>query len=450
MYTPNHSGADPIQHPRPGAILEDFVRVLAVILAASLSASVAFAAPLDRAQIRLWREDLALLRTEMPARHANLFHSMTRAQFDSALQAIDRALPSLARHQVIVELEKLDALVGDGHSNVSPWRDSTAQFHELPIALYWFEDGLFVRAATVSQKALVGSRVVGIGGVPVDQAIARVRPLISRDNEMGVRAWAPILLTMPEVLHSVGLSADPARATFSLDAGRGRRDVTLTPAGLFPMLTGETDLTWAKRPGWMDARDPAPDPLWLSDPTNKYWYRLLPEPRALYCQINAIQQKPGDSLRAFMARAVHAADSARAERFILDLRLNGGGDGSWNRDILRSLIKSRYDEPGRLFVITGRRTWSAAQMLLNELENWSDAIFVGEPSASRGNVYGDSKKIVLPNSHLTVRVSSLYWQQSDPRDTRPYIEVGVPAAMTFADYAAGRDPALEAAERAGK
>jgi len=57
---------------------------------------------------------------------------------------------------------------------------------------------------------------------------------------------------------------------------------------------------------------------------------------------------------------------------------------------------------------------------------------------------------VLPNSHLTVRVSSLYWQQSDPRDTREFIEVNIPAPLTFADYAAGRDPALEAAGRVGK
>ena len=57
---------------------------------------------------------------------------------------------------------------------------------------------------------------------------------------------------------------------------------------------------------------------------------------------------------------------------------------------------------------------------------------------------------MLPNSHLTVRVSSLYWQQSDPRDTREFIEVNIPAPLTFADYAAGRDPALEAAGRVGK
>ena len=404
---------------------------------------------LDTTEVRRWREDLAFLRTEMPARHASLFHAMTLAQFDSALQAIDQDLPHIARHQVIVDLQRLAAFVGDGHSSVSPWRDTSAVFQQLPVALYWFEDGIFVRAATADHATFLGARVVGVGGAPVEEALARVRPLVSRDNEMGVRAWAPVLLTMPEVLQAIGLSSDPKRATFLLETTKGRRETSLSAIGRFPMLTGDTDLTWMRRPGWVDAREGEAEPLWLSDPQNKYWYRYLPGTRSLYCQLNAIQQKPEDSLRVFFARAIAAADSAGAERFVLDLRLNGGGDGSWNRDVVRSLIKSRYDAPGRLVVITGRRTWSAAQMLINQLENIADVVFVGEPSASKGNVYGDSKKIVLPNSRLTVRVSSLYWQQSDPRDTREFIPVGVSAPLRFADYAAGRDPALAAAERVG-
>ena len=67
----------------------------------------------------------------------------------------------------------------------------------------------------------------------------------------------------------------------------------------------------------------------------------------------------------------------------------------------------------------------------------SDAIFVGEPTSSRGTHYGDSYRFVLPNSHVTFRVSSLYWQLSDPRDDRPWIPVAIVAPLTFQDYAAG-------------
>jgi hypothetical protein len=153
----------------------------------------------DTADVRRWREDLAYLRKEMPARHANLFHEMSRAQFDSALSSIEARLPTLARHQVIVELQKLAALIGDGHSNVGPWRDSVIAFRTLPIALYWFEEGIIIRAADSTHANLIGSRIVAINDVPVDSAITRMRPLISRDNEMGVRAFTPFFLVRPTV-----------------------------------------------------------------------------------------------------------------------------------------------------------------------------------------------------------------------------------------------------------
>jgi hypothetical protein len=400
---------------------------------------------LDTSEVGRWVADLAYLRAEMPARHANLFHDMSRAQFDSALGSIESRLPSLARHQVIVELQKLAALIRDGHSNVGPWRDSVIGFQSLPVAFYWFQEGIIVRAADSAHADLIGARVIEIGGQPIDSAIARVRPLISHDNEMGVRAFTPLFLAMPEILHAIGAAADMGRIPLVVEKDGRRRAITLAPAGRFPMLTGEADRSWVRRPGWIDARDGQPGTLWLSDPTNYYWCRHLGGERALYCQINTIQQKPTDSLRVFMARAIATADSARAEKFVLDLRLNGGGNGGFNKLILLPLIKSRYDVPGRLYVLTGRRTWSAAQMLVTELQKYTTAIFVGEPTASRGNHYGDSFRIVLPNSRVTFRVSTLWHQYLDSRDKRPMIQPGISVPLSFVEYAAGRDPVLSAA-----
>jgi hypothetical protein len=424
---------------------------IAIVAAVALALALAFAAAaeaapppvLDAEAVRAWREDLAFLRTEMPARHANLFHAMTRAQFDSALAAIDARLPALSRAQTIVELARLTAMVGDGHSNVSAWRDTAIHFRELPIALYRFEDGLYVRAATEAWTSLVGARVLEVGAVSADSALALVAPLVGHDNAMGVRAWAPVYLTIPEALYAVGIAPDPERVRLVVEREGTRRTVTLAPLGPLPMRTGETDRSWMARDGWVDARG-RQQPLWLSNAANTYWYRPLPEARALYCQINAIQQKTGDSLATFMRRAIAAADSIDAGKFVIDVRLNGGGNGDWNRAIFLPLVNSRYDADGRLYVITGRRTWSAAQMLISEMEKYTHATFAGEPSASRGNHYGDSRRIVLPNSKVTVRVSTLWWQYGDPRDDRPWIEPSIPAPLTFADYRAGRDPALEA------
>jgi hypothetical protein len=66
-------------------------------------------------------------------------------------------------------------------------------------------------------------------------------------------------------------------------------------------------------------------------------------------------------------------------------------------------------------------------------------------AASRGNHYGDSFRIVLPNCRVTFRVSTLWHQYLDSRDKRAMIEPAIRVPLSFADYAAGRDPVLNAA-----
>jgi hypothetical protein len=434
--------------PFTGQTLRLLILAATALVAGSLPAAAQPAPAADSSEIANWRADLAFLKSEMPKRHANLFHHMSSAQFDSALASIDSRLATLGRDGIIVELQKLAALIGDGHSNVGPWRDSVIAFHTLPVALYWFDDGLIVRSADSAHADLIGAKVIAIGLTPIDSAVARVRPLISHDNEMGIRAFTPFFLVMPEILKATGISPDVNRVRMEVEKGGKRRSVTLSASGLFPMLTGDADKSWLARQGWSDARNGAPPALWLSDPLNLYWFTYLETEKALYAQINTIQQKSGDSLNAFMRRAIAFADSAGAEKFIVDLRLNGGGNGSFNKQILLPLIKSRYDVPGRLYVLTGRRTWSAAQMLVTELQKYSNATFVGEPTASRGNHYGDSYRIVLPNSRITFRVSTLWHQYLDSRDKRDMIAPQIPVALSFNDYAAGRDPVLVAALKA--
>jgi hypothetical protein len=348
----------------------------------------------DAADVHRWSDDLDVVAREMPALHANLFHNLGREQFDDAIADIRRRLPTLARHQVIVELMRLAAAIGDGHTIVAPWRDPVG-FHTLPVSLYRFEDGYGVRAATRAQAALLGARVTHVGGVPVDAAERRVAPLIGRDNDMGVLMYAPTLLVMPEVLHAVGLSGDPHRAELTLEIDGRPHTVSLASAGAFPDLSGGAHKWWGSRDGWVDLRDRAEAPLWLSRLMESYWFSYVTEGELLYCQLNEILER-SERLDVFFARALTAADSFRAGRFVLDLRHNGGGNGDLNPAIVRALMQSRFDERGRLFVITGRRTFSAAQMLICDLEKWTSPIFVGEPSASRDNHYGDSERLVLP------------------------------------------------------
>lgn len=429
-------------------------RLGAAILFACLSAYLGFAqsttalsnATVDKAEAERWRADLRVMAAEMPQRHKNLFHTMTRAQFESAVNRLDERIPTLARHQIIIEMARIVAMVGDGHTSIAPTRDPKIGFHTYPLKLYLFKDGLFVRAARREQAALIGWRVVRIGNASAEQAYDAVRELIGRDNEMDVKFFAPLLLTMPEVLHALKLTAEIDKATFVFESKGQQRAVELRPFGPAEMLPPDTDVSWMPKDGWVDARDDArlASPLWLKDPQNKFWFEYLPDSRTVYLQFNQVGDKEDETVEAFASRLFAFVEANPVDRFILDLRLNRGGNGALNRPLLLGIIKSlKIDQRGKLFAIVGRSTWSAAQFLVNELEKYTSAIFVGEPTGGKVNSYGDSSKIILPNSGITVRVSTLWWQ-GDERDDRQWTAPLIAADLTFEDYRRNNDPALKA------
>jgi tetratricopeptide (TPR) repeat protein len=403
------------------------------------------AAVVTPAEAGKWRADLSQLAEEMPRYHKNLFHTITPAQFALAVKNLHDKIPGLARHQIIVEMAKIVATIGDGHTNIAPTRDPKVAFSALPVKLYLFREGLFVRSAKREYAYLVGSRVVRIGGITADEAVEWAGEMIGKDNEMDVKFFAPHLLVMPEVLNALGLSAGVRSADFTIEKDGKQRVITLPASGPADLIPPDTDLTWLPKEGWADLRDgaKAPAPLWLKDPQNKFRYEYLPGPRTVYVQINQVGNKETETLADFTRRLFEFIDSSNAEKLVFDLRLNRGGNGTLLKPLLLAVIKSRLNRPGKLFAIMGRSTWSAAQFFLNDLEAYTDVTFVGEPSGSRGNIYGDSRKIILSNSGITARASVYYWQDWVPWDTRKWTAPHLTTELSAENYSSNTDPAME-------
>lgn len=386
--------------------------------------------------------------TEMPKWHKNLFHTIKPIQFDNAIKNLDERIPQMARHEIIVEMARIAAMIGDGHTNIAPTRDAKIGFRALPVKFYLFKDGLFIRSARRENAELVGARVFKIGNLTTEQAISRAGEIIGRDNEMDIMFFAPHLLAMPEILHALKIVDDMESIPLSIKRADGKEQiVNLKPFGAAELLPPDTDTTWLGKEGWVDMRDAGrtPSALWLANPSDKFRFEMLPGSRTLYVQINQVGDKDNETLEAFAHRLFAFVETNAVEKLILDLRLNRGGNGTLLRPLLLEIIRSKVNQPGKLFVIMGRSTWSAAQFLLNDLEKYTSAVFVGEPSGSKGNVYGDSRKITLPNSNVTVRVSVYYWQDWMPWDTRLWTPPEITAQLASDDYRNNFDPALKAA-----
>lgn len=410
-------------------------------LAAQTPAPAAAPAPAELTAEQ-WREDLHFMVAEMERRHRNLYHSVSREAFAAAVADLDRRIPRLQRNQIIVGFMRLAAMIGDGHTRVDPRKDARFAFPSLPLRLYLFEDGLYVRAASPEQAGLVGARIEAIGGVPVEEAIRQVGALVSRDNDIGPRLFVPLYLNMPDILHALGLSDNRGRAKLRLSRGGRVWDAEVRAGAVEPLWPPDTDISLMTPEGWVDARRTPRPPLWLEAPLDYHRLVDLPGQRALYTQLNMVTNVEGQTLTQFGQRIGERARAANPRAIILDLRLNLGGNGSLRNGFVRELIRAE-DEDTQLFVLTWRGTFSASQFILDDLDRLSNAVFIGEPASSKPSSYGDAYRMPLPNSGITVRSSIAWWQEGQNFDPWTWVEISAP--LTFADYVTGRDPALEAA-----
>ncbi len=419
-------------------------RVAAVLAGVVLPCTVLGAqtpAPPSLPNVAAWRADLNVLATQLPERHPAPFTKLTRAEWDAAVVSLDRRLPALNRDQILVELFRLVASVGDAHTSIQP--DPSLGMRYYPLELYSFADGLFVRKADSLHASLVGAKVLRIGTVSADEALTTAAAIIPNENEWWVRAWAPFWIMVPEMVHGLGIANDPERLRLVLERG-GRSDtLVISPAGRLRDGHGVGPIDEG---GWIAMRRTAAPP-WEQHPDQLFWWTYLPASRLVYVCSRAVVAVPGSATNRAQWDSIFAlADSTPAARLVLDIRENLGGNGFLNRYPIQQILRRpSLDRPDRLFMIIGRRTFSAGQQFANLFEAWTRGTLVGEPTGQQPSQYGDHKPLELPHSHLIVNISTIFHQAPNEFDHRSFVPPALYTPLASDDYARGVDPALAAA-----
>jgi len=394
-----------------------------------------------------WAHDLRFLVGEVRRKSHHTIRPVTTAEFEASASALAVRAAALSDHQMLVELMKLVATLGDGHAMVEPPDGDWSFTPTLPVMLYLFEEGLFVIAAAPEHRDLVGAQVIAIERRPLADVAATIRPTISRDNEQGVRAALPYRLREVAVLQALGIAASPDRVTLSLAPGPDTavRHVEIEADDTWP--TGRLKGVRPCPPAWeyLPRRSGRPLARYLRWAANTFWFEDLPERQAVYFQLNSVQDAPNESLAALTERLCDVVAQEHVRRLIIDLRWNGGGNTFRVMPLLHRLLGlGKLGRPGGLFVLVGRRTFSAAQNFASLLDRHAQPIFVGEPTGSSPNFVGESVPFTLPYSGARVMVSDLFWQNGWPMDYRTWIPPHLYVPPTFAALRDNLDPALDA------
>lgn len=394
-----------------------------------------------------WQEDLRFLQETVHKDYDFLFKKVTKEVFDAEVESLHKRIPSLEKHEIIVGLARVVALFEYGHTSIhlGSWHQGEAfQFHRLPYQLMHFNDGVFVQGTHKDYSNALGAKVVQVEGMDTEKALTAVKPAFPTENDQFFKAYGLSYLGIPEVLHAQKVTTslqDKITLTLEKDGRTFNQTFTSFAAEKFPGSYGYIN----EKGDWLDARDNSTDPLYLKSLDKIYFYEYLPEEKTVYVRQSQIQDDPSEAIPEFYARVFDFIENNDVEKLVIDVRLNGGGNNYKNKPVITGIIETeKINQVGKLFVILGRRTFSACQNLVNELSNYTEAIFVGEPTGENINFYGDNRNVLLPHSQIPVRLSFAWWQDKPQWENADWTVPHIAVDLSFEDYMTNADPVLQA------
>ncbi len=373
--------------------------------------------------------------------HPDPFRSVPRQRFEAEVAALAQRAPSLSRDELLVGVLRLIALLGprNGHTGLFPGDPAhTRELHFYPLRLYDFADGLYVVDAT--EPSLVRSKLVAIEGVSVEDVLERVRPLVPHDNDSNLRGLAPHFALVAEILDGLGIVQGVGPAEFTFERAGGERvSVELTALSAARYVSTFADALYGHYPSILPH---ATRPLYLAGSARPFWTTTLARGRAVYVGYNVVSSPSASALR----RLERLARAKTTRRVIVDVRLNGGGDNTTYGSLTALFGSKSVNRRGKLYLLVGRATFSAAANFAAEIDRDTRATIVGEPTGGGVETYGDTFPVFLPTLGWTVHIATRYHERKRrPDDRRLAVAPGLRVDLTSAQYFAREDPVLDRA-----
>lgn len=444
-----------------------FARLAAmVIVSLSLSLPWATATGQEPTGARQRLEDLAQFRREFFERD-KAYKPEIRQLAEGWLSELEKSTASIDDVAFALALARVAALADNGHS-FSAAAPRSRRLERVDLRLVPFGEEFYVLRVKTPNEDLLGARLTGIDGVPIEKLRKLARSLAG-----GTPAWrdrnAPLFFESPPQLRALGVGKAGAPVVYEFQTKEGRkleRSFTVSPGGadrvggnatrwMFPVLAPLEDRAWRT----LLAEDKAP---WaLQEPVKRFRMRHDPSLNAVVLDMRQTNNAGQEKLSDFFADAEALIAKHQPRHVVLDLRLNGGGDLTTARDFAEKLPTL---VPGRIFALTSPWTFSAAISTLGYLKQSAPkrVTIVGEAVGDRLEFFAEGKVITLAHSkeaflyaterHDYVNGCRTFTDCHGNVVRRPIavasLAPDIAAPWTIEAYQSGVDPALRAIAKA--
>lgn len=386
-----------------------------------------------------WHYEIDLLGRELAQKHCNLFYQTDPTIFFSALDHVADRTSEQSLFDISVQLQQLIASMGDAHTRIN-YHFNIDAGTILPLDCYWFEDGIYILRVRIEYQEILGKKLTGINGFPLERIIDSLATLIVNDNPYLFKSQFPRMITWTPLLDHFRFGGQNGyELEYEDEQGTLERVLVKLPEEDGEVVNVQPE----KLPlGWQDKKSYFRDCYFPEDHIyyiqyNKCWSRETEETHGSGASALFMP-----SFKEFEKQVFQTIKKQKIDKLVFDMRFNGGGNSAQGTKFIKKLTKSRFNGAGDFYVIVGRQTFSSAIINTVDFMKNSEAVIVGEGTGGRPNHYGEVKRFVLPESKLVVNYSTKYFTLLE--EDVPSISPDIETPIYFGQFMKGTDPAMKA------
>ncbi len=367
--------------------------------------------------------DLDVYAKTIAQNHVSPFTCISKADFFAGIEKLKEGAATTDIDHLLIAWLQLNARIHDEHTNILYENMVRDRF---PFNCYWFEEGIVITKTNADNLKHLFSKVVAINNMPINEVVERIRTIVPDTNFASLKDNISRYLFDPYVLHGLGITNSRSYIVFTLlNLKNDTVKITPAPADVrdIHFLTGFDKNTFLR-----------------SSIQQRYGYRFTDTGNCLYFKYASCMNDKRYPFKALRQRMEEDIDDRKPKKIIIDLRDNGGGRPSLLGPFITYLNSLPQNKKGSIYVLVGRKTFSAAILNTVQLKNETYATIIGEPTSGSVTHFGSVKFMKLPETHITIMYSTQYVATSETYDGSLRPDVLIPER--FADYSSGFDAAV--------
>ncbi len=388
-----------------------------------------------------WHSDLDFLAKTLPEKHINLFAVKDKKYFLSEIDSIKSKTKTLTNFEIAVKIQELIAKMGDAHTML--YLNSLLERNKiLPIHVFYMGDGFYVLHTSSENKKILGAKILKINNIPMSTVSKKMSSLFTADNTSVAKVKLPQMLPSLQILQALGITKKN-EVELELEKSDGTKFKHVLKAGMMTknnrvsFHSKKTSFAFQNEKRFFADFYDEKNKIYLIQ-YNKCWSKEL---QLKYG--NRHQAKYMPSFKIFEDKALGIIKSKKIEKFIFDLRFNGGGNSLQGTEFIKNiakLIKAKNNKI-KVYAVLGRYTFSSGILNALDMKKEMSAIYIGEESSGKPNHFGEVQSFQLPSSKLYVSYSTKYFKNSDKdsNSLKPEIKIN----LNFSDFNNGIDPIYE-------